>query len=265
VNRTAAELLFPVSSKSEASCPASPFWPARAKIPSTTTDYTAVPVPALIHACVDGKAAARQEFIRRFNRIIAITSYRAARRWGKDSPAVVDDLTQETYLKLCADGARVLREFDSPHPDAIFAFLKVVSANVANDYFKRIHAGKRGGNQVNETLEDAERTGSAVGPSSPASMERAVLLNEVDACLSAVAPAETQERDRTIFWLYYRQGLTAKEIVALPSINLSLKGVESTLHRLTQLVRTHLVETSRGKSGGAGRLMEKGFSAGIRL
>src|SRR6266566_8449993 len=230
-------------------CYAWPFLLAHAKNQTPMMDYATVPPSELIRACVDGQAAAWQDFIRRFNRIVAITSYRAARRWSEASPAVVDHLTQETYLKLCADGARVLREFDSPHPDAIFAFLKVVTANVANDYFKRVHAGKRGGNQVNETLEDVERTGRAVGPASQASVERAVLLEEVDACLCALAPSETQERDRTIFWLYYRQGLTAKEIVELPSINLSVKGVESTLHRLTQLVRTHLVETCRGKSG----------------
>jgi RNA polymerase sigma-70 factor (ECF subfamily) len=229
------------------SCSASPFRLARAKTPTSMQAYTAVSASELIHACVDGEAAAWQEFIRRFNRIIAITSYRAARRWGEDSPATVDDLTQETYLKLCADDARVLREFDSTHRDAIFGFLKVVTANVANDYFKRLQAGKRGGSQVDEQLEDAERTGDAADPASPASVERAVLLNEVDACLCAVAPAETQERDRTIFWLYYRQGLTAKEIVELPSIGLSLKGVESTLHRLTQLLRADLVKTCHGK------------------
>jgi RNA polymerase sigma-70 factor, ECF subfamily len=227
------------------SCAASPLRLVRAKAP-TPTAYTTVPASELIHACVGGEAAAWQEFVRRFNRIIAITSYRAARRWGEDAPAVVDDITQETYLKLCLDSARVLREFDSVHGDAIFAFLKVVTANVANDYFKRLRAGKRGGRQVDEPLEDAERTGGAAGPASSASVERAVLLNEVDACLCAVAGAETRERDRTIFWLYYRQGLTAKEIVELPSIGLSLKGVESTLHRLTQLVRTHLAKTCRG-------------------
>src|SRR5713101_8177655 len=161
---------------------ASPFWLVRAK-PPTPKDYRTAPVSDLIRACVEGEAAAWQEFIERFNRIIAITSYRAGRRWGEDSPAVVDDLTQETYLKLCADGARVLREFDSPHPDAIFAFLKVVTANVANDYFKRLHAGKRGGNQLDESLEEAERSGGAAGPASSASMEREVLLNEVDGCL----------------------------------------------------------------------------------
>jgi len=232
---------------------------------SPVVDYTSAPASELIRACADGEAVAWQEFIRRFNRIIVITYYRAARRWGEDTQEVVDDLTQETYLKLCADGARVLREFDSPHREAIFAFLKVVTANVANDYFKRLYAGKRGGSQADESLEDAERAGSAVSPASLANMERAVLFSEVDACLCAVAPPETQERDRTIFWLYYRQGLTAKEIEELPSIGLSLKGVESTLHRLTQLVRTQLVETCRVKSGiGRGRV-EKGLNAGIRF
>src|SRR6266446_7754241 len=144
------------------SCSASPAWLARAKIPNPTVDYPTVRPSDLIHACADGEAAAWLEFIRRFNRIIAITAHRTARRWGEDSPAVVDDLIQETYLKLCDDDTRVLREFDSPHQDAIFAFLKVVTANVANDYFKRVHAGKRGGNLVNETLEDVERTSRAV-------------------------------------------------------------------------------------------------------
>ena len=248
-----------MSSRFDTSDLASPFWVARVTIPSTTADYATVPASGLIRACADGEAAAWLEFIRRFHRLIAITASRAARRWGESSPAVVDDLAQETYLKLCDDGARVLCEFDSSHPDAIFGFLKVLTANVANDYFKRLHAGKRGGAQASEPLEDADRAASAAGPASPESIERAVLLDEVDACLRAVAPADTQERDRTIFWLYYRQGLTAKEIVELPSVGLSLKGVESTLHRLTQLVRAHLVETRGAKPGTEEKAHGKGL------
>src|SRR5262245_18228268 len=226
-------------------CPLSPVHVrvTRDQIPSTRADYTSVPLSMLIRACADGESAAWLEFIRRFQRISAITACRVARRWGENSPTLVDDLVQDTYLKLCAEGARVLREFDSPHPDAIFGFLKVVTANVANDYFKRLHAGKRGGGLAEETLEDAERTGATAGPSTPTSVERALLLEAVESCLCSVAPAKTRERDRTIFWLYYRQGLTANEIAGLPSIGLSLKGVESTLHRLTQLVRTHLVDS----------------------
>jgi RNA polymerase sigma-70 factor (ECF subfamily) len=235
--------------KAETSDLASLFWVARVRIPSTTADYTPLPASGLIRACADGDSAAWLEFIRRFHRLIAITASRVARRWGETSPAVVDDLAQETYLKLCANRARILCEFDSIDPDGIFGFLKVVTANVVNDYFKMLHAGKRGGNQANESLEDAERIIGLAGPASSDSLERAVLLDEVDTCLRAVAPAETGDRDRTIFWLYYRQGMTAKEIGDLPSMGLSLKGVESTLHRLTQLVRVHLLKPGGRKPG----------------
>jgi RNA polymerase sigma-70 factor, ECF subfamily len=43
-----------------------------------------------------------------------------------------------------------------------------------------------------------------------------------------------------IFWLYYRDGLTARAIAQLPGIRLSVKGVESTIHRLTRRVRLRL-------------------------
>src|SRR5262245_52549937 len=114
MSQIAAELQFAMSSN-EATCPPSPFAAARAKIPTTTADYGTVTVSELICACVEGEAAAWQEFMRRFHRIIAITAYRAARRWGENMQEVADDLAQETYLKLCADRARVLREFDSPN------------------------------------------------------------------------------------------------------------------------------------------------------
>jgi len=178
----------------------------------------ALPTSELIRACADGEAAAWQEFIRRFNRIIAITAYRAARRWGGDALAVVDDLTQETYLKLCADDARVLREFDSLRQDAIYAFLKVVTSNVANDYFKRLRAGKRGGSRSDEPLDDAERNGSAVGPSGEVNVERAVLLKEVDACLCTVAPEHTHERcdgrRKAVVWSNERNTALAQDKVS---------------------------------------------------
>jgi RNA polymerase sigma-70 factor (ECF subfamily) len=205
-------------------------------------DYASLTAVELVRACAEhGDAAVWQEFIYRFQRVIATVAYRIARRWGEDAPGVVDDLVQETYLKLYSDRGRILRGFEASHPDAIYGFLKVVAANVATDHFKRLHAGKRGGDFVGP-FESAERT---AGSSDAAGVERALLIQEVDSCLLAEAPAETRERDFTIFSLYFKQGLTAKEIAALPSIALSVKGVESTLHRLVLLVRSRLVETRR--------------------
>ena len=50
------------------------------------------------------------------------------------------------------------------------------------------------------------------------------------------------ERDRRIFWLYYRAGLKPAVIARMPGIGLSVKGVESAVFRLTKLVRTVLVD-----------------------
>jgi RNA polymerase sigma-70 factor (ECF subfamily) len=206
-------------------------------------------VTELLDACIGGDAAAWQEFMRRFHNVIAIGASRAARRWGVAVPATIDDLIQETYLKLCADRGRVLQQFRFEHEDALFGFLKIITTNVANDYFKALKAHKRGGNAVSASLDDSEihsDTNRLAGLTGP---ECALLLDRVDACLRDLAPVETRDRDRKIFWLYYRQGMTAKEIAGLPHIGLTLKGVESTLHRLIRLVRTHLTGASALKTG----------------
>jgi len=221
--------------------------PSRGTTRSSPNDYTALAAAELIDACTGGDAAAWQEFMRRFHGIIAITAARAAARWGDASPQTIDDLIQETYLKLCADRGRVLQQSRFAHPDAVFGFLKTITINVANDYFKGLRAGKRGGNMVATPLDGSETGHSADRPSGLADPERALLLDRVDTCLRDMAPAETRDRDRKIFWLYYRQGMTAKEITGLPNIGLTLKGVESTLHRLIQLVRTHLTGTRAAK------------------
>jgi RNA polymerase sigma-70 factor, ECF subfamily len=217
---------------------------------STSVDYSTIRVAELIEACTKGESAAWQEFMRRFNRIIAITAARTARRWGEISPQAIDDLVQDTYLKLCAHRGRVLREFQFEHEDAIFGFLKVVTANLVNDRFKELRTEKRGGNRSSGPLEGKDNHGGAAGPAGLAAPESALLMDEVDACICANVPSETKSRDRAIFWLYYRQGMTAKEITGLPGIGLSLKGVESTLHRLIHLVRTHLVEAAPRRAPG---------------
>jgi RNA polymerase sigma-70 factor (ECF subfamily) len=61
-----------------------------------------------------------------------------------------------------------------------------------------------------------------------------------------------------IFWLYYEQGMTAKAIAALPSINLTSKGVESAISRLTRLVREQVVQLRTEKNVEADQ-GEKGF------
>ena len=212
-------------------------------------DYSSIPPQELILACLhDGEESAWAEFIRRFNPLIARVVVRTAHRWGEFSRSVLDDLVQETYLKLCAEDCRLLRTFNSRQPEAIYGYLKVVTANVVHDHFKGAHAAKRGSG---ETAEDIESDGiqalssSKLTHSNQASMERTILLQEIDLHLARSISAEELPRSRLIFWLYYRSGLSANAIASLPSIGLTTKGVESALLRLTRLVRAALTDPKK--------------------
>jgi RNA polymerase sigma-70 factor (ECF subfamily) len=199
---------------------------------------------ALVQVCIKGEAAAWEEFMRRYHRLIAGVVFRTSQKWDESSPATIDDLIQEIYLKLCADDYRLLRAYDPRHPDAIYGYLKVITANVVHDRLKALHSEKRGGDQIVEDLTALENR-TAVGEASGGkqAMEREILLREIDAHLNASLSGDTADRDRTIFWLYYRQGFTTKAIALLPAIGLTIKGVESTIYRLTKLVRRRMLET----------------------
>jgi RNA polymerase sigma-70 factor (ECF subfamily) len=209
-------------------------------------DYAAFAIEELVAVCLDtGDEAAWQEFVLRFHGLIATVALRTARRWGQGSPQVLDDLVQETYLKLCADDYRLLRSFRAKHPDAIYGYVKVLTANLVHDHFKSLHSQKRGGGAKTETIEDqVPRKGLASSRSDANTIERTVLLGQIDACLLEAEKGPNACRDRHIFWLYYRLGLPATAIAGLPTIGLSTKGVESTILRLTRLVRQKLFSGS---------------------
>jgi RNA polymerase sigma-70 factor (ECF subfamily) len=195
------------------------------------TNYGKLNSNELIAECIASSTpAAWQEFVRRFQPLIAGVVARTANRWQPASPALVDDLVQETYLKLCTEEFRRLREFKSRHNDAIYGFLKAVAYNVTLDYFKVRNAVKRGAKLMNNT--DFDTSLKVAGQESPA--EHKVLLQEIEAMIGEIAE---KERDKVVFLLYYKQGFTAKTIAEIPSIELTEKGVESCLHRLTERLR----------------------------
>jgi hypothetical protein len=43
-----------------------------------------------------------------------------------------------------------------------------------------------------------------------------------------------------IFWLYFRQGMTSREIASLPGVGLGTKGVGSVIERLKRLIREQI-------------------------
>jgi RNA polymerase sigma-70 factor (ECF subfamily) len=182
-------------------------------------------------------AAEWEEFLRRCAPLASLVALRVSRMWvNGSSPEMVDDIVQEVFLKLCEQERRILREFEPRGEDSFLGLLRIVSASVANDYFRRLYSAKRGGKVVTTPLfEDAAPFPAACGYQA-AQTERSVLLAQLDQKLRS-APEVIGERDRTLFWLYYRQGLTAEEIAGMTGAGLTAKGVESALRRVAKWLR----------------------------
>jgi RNA polymerase sigma-70 factor (ECF subfamily) len=199
----------------------------------------------LTSACAESNdGAAWEEFVARFQRPISLSILRTTYQWGKLAGQVVDDLLQETYLKLCTDKCRLLRDFAVQHPDSVLGYIKTIAVNVAHDHFKSLHSQKRGAGETDQLPEDIEPQAHSEGFGGSDAMEREILLKQIDERLQGCAAGPNQERDCLIFWFYYLQGMSAKAIAALATIKLTAKGVEAVIFRLIRCVREQL--------GGAG-------------
>jgi RNA polymerase sigma-70 factor (ECF subfamily) len=199
----------------------------------------------LVRACAGSKdEAAWTEFIRRFHVVIAAAVLRTARHWGEPPRPQLDDLIQDTYLKLCENDGRLLRSFQPRHEDSIYGFLKVVAANVVHDHFKSALAAKRGAGQTEPIMEPVQMNPKTGGADSFDAVSQRLQLEQLDKILTQLTAGKDQERKRTIFWLRHRQGLTASEIASIPSIGLTTEGVESVLMRLVITIRGHILSSS---------------------
>jgi RNA polymerase sigma-70 factor, ECF subfamily len=182
-----------------------------------------------------------EEFVSRVGKPISLTVVRTARRWGERSRSLVDDLVQITYFKLWEDRCRLLCDFAIQHPEAILGYIKIIAANVTHDYFKHIRSQSSGGDKTHSSTSyvDPEAGNEVVGTEERIAFE--ILLKEIDEHLKHCLTGLDQERDRTIFWLYFRQGMSTKEIASLPTIGLTAKGVGSVIERLKHDIRKQIV------------------------
>lgn len=208
---------------------------------STNDNYAEKNNRQLLDECLQASSVeAWEEFIRRFQPLISGVVAQVARRHGDVAPGLVDDLVQETYLRLCADNYKLLHNFAGQHENSLFGYLKVTAASAALDHFKLRYAQKRGRGIPATDLEEGERQQEIPMPSASSSAEQAVLMVEIDRLLKKVTHGPTAERDRLIFRLYYQQGFTASDIADVPALKLTAKGVESLLYRITASVRREM-------------------------
>ncbi|HZI58462.1 MAG TPA: sigma-70 family RNA polymerase sigma factor [Verrucomicrobiae bacterium] len=194
----------------------------------------------LLHLCLGSEDQELwRNFVRRTQPLIASVIINTIRRWQEPSPSLVDDLIQDTFLKLFANERKALRSIKNEYENTIFGYLKVVASNVVRDHFR----------QTENKVEEIELA-DPVLPPTPDGLDRvefARLKDKIQTRLQSLSSSETYRRDETIFWMYYEQGYTAKEISFLPSVGLTVKGVESTLLRLTRFIREDGLASSVGE------------------
>jgi len=185
-------------------------------------------------------AAEWEEFVRRCVPLASLVALRISRLWlSGPSPATVDDIVQEVFLKLCERERRILRDFEPRGEDSFLGLLRMVSSSVANDFFRRQYSAKRGGKVVTMPLVEDGAQLPAATMQAAARMRQSALFAQLDRKLRS-APEVVGERDRAFFWLYYRQGFTAEEIAGLAASGLTPKGVESALRRVTIWLRAEV-------------------------
>ena len=207
-------------------------------------------VGVAMQTCLHGGTREHWEkFIAMAQPLLASAIWRSLSRSAPASRDLVDDLVQETFLRLCANDFHALRTFRGGDDTALQAYLRTIAASVAIDYVRSRASAKRGAGKDVASLDDME---SVLGShdANLEALERRQLLDRVERCLEKQEP-----RNRRIFWLYHAQGLTPRLIAALPEIGLGVGGVETLVYRLTGLVReclrrAGLLQAARISEGG---------------
>jgi RNA polymerase sigma-70 factor, ECF subfamily len=221
--------------------------------------YSSISDQELIRACAENNdGAAWEAFVSRHKRAISLSIIRIAHEWGQTATEILDDLIQETFLKLYANQCCLLLQFTIHHPEApVVGYIKTIAMNVTHDYFRILFTEKRGRGQIQQIPSDPEFEANMVPDNSHKAMERHILLNQIDQYATQCSSGIDQDRDLLIFRLHYRQGMSASAIAALPGIRLSAKGVESAIFRLTKQIRERIANTHLRKP----EPDEKGFQS----
>lgn len=207
------------------------------KSPQTVPDYTNLSSEELVQACAELRnVEAWEEFVRRFNPLIIKIARRVAARFATDPNDVCDDIASEVYMKLAAHEAKALLGFHPRHEGSAYGYLAVVAKNTARDYFSRRQL------PVIDAFPLEKVPAQEV-------IEWRIRLRDVEDILQR----KVNDDERQMFWLYYRQGLTAKAIAELPGQKLTQKGVEAALRRVGSIVRRELAAQRRGQKKGKGK------------
>jgi RNA polymerase sigma-70 factor, ECF subfamily len=200
-------------------------------------DYQELTPVQLARLCAEKDSRAWLEFIQRYQRPITLVILRTLREAGGASALLIDDLVQDTYAALCANGCRLLRDFVEEYPSSLDAMVRVVAANLTHDHLRAQNAKKRGGD-FHQVAYDSSVVARIPSPYGHETVERHMQLREIDATLQGARERQTSSaRDYAIFGLHFRLGMSANAIARVSAFQLTSKGVESSLRRTVGMLK----------------------------
>jgi RNA polymerase sigma-70 factor, ECF subfamily len=196
--------------------------------------YSSLSLKDLVCLCADPRHdEAWEEFVSRVQKPIALIIMRRVFPKGEPSRSLVEDLVQTTYVKLWKDNCRLLRAFAIEHPDddAILRYIRKTAANTFVDDSRKRRVPTIPIDPEMEQMADRNQEREYL----------LLLVKEIDEHLKHCLTGPDQKRDRMIFWLYFRWGMSTKEIASLPTIGLTAKGVGSVIERLKRCLRERIL------------------------
>ena len=150
------------------------------------------PIRELLNLCLSSDDQSHwQELVRRTQPLIASVIMNTIRRWQTPSPSLVDDLIQDTYIKLFANDRKALRSIKNEYENTIFGYLRVVASNVVWDHFRH----------PENKVEEIELTDPVVPPA-PDGMDRLEFTRrkeQIQQRLETLSSSPTYQRDVAIF------------------------------------------------------------------
>jgi RNA polymerase sigma-70 factor (ECF subfamily) len=193
-----------------------------------------LPANDLARLCCDARnVEAWAEFERRFQKTIQLAIIRAGCRVKED----IEDLEQDVALRLTANDYKILRNFQPLKEDSIYGYLATIAQNATRDHIRAQNAEKVP-NSRNRVLHEDGDLSFLVSPQKRSnSPDWHLLMDQFDSFLKSLMPEPITQRDYNIFWMFYRAGLTAKEICSIPAIGLTIKGVEASIYRTKERLK----------------------------
>jgi RNA polymerase sigma-70 factor (ECF subfamily) len=179
--------------------------------------------------CADRDAEAWAELVRRYQRPILLILSRVL---GTASQADLQDLLQETYVRLLERDGEALRNLRGEREGALRSFVLQVALRIALDHLR---SRRRRSSLGASAAEQAPQTGPTPEELVRAEERRMRLAHAI----LQVASGGNTARDLLVLRAHLLSGLSSGEISRL-DVGLSRKGIETLLRRLLERVRERL-------------------------